>query len=57
MKGIVGYLGAMKIQLKPDANIVKRRPYRLSPKYNEKVQKEIDWMLDADIIVPIEEYD
>jgi hypothetical protein len=46
----------MKIQLKPDAKSVKRRPYRLNTKYKEKVCKEIDQMLDAIINVLIEEY-
>jgi hypothetical protein len=41
MKGIAGSLGAMKIQLKPNAKLVKRRPYRLNPKYKEKVLKEL----------------
>jgi hypothetical protein len=36
-------------------NLVKRRPYRLNPKYKEKVCKELDRMLDVRIIVPIEE--
>jgi len=54
MKGITGSLGAMNIQLKPDAKLVKRRPYQLNPKYKEKVCKEIDQMLDAGIIVPLD---
>jgi len=37
MKGIVGSLCAMKIQLKPDAKLVKIRTYRLNPKSKEKV--------------------
>jgi hypothetical protein len=36
---------------------VKRRPYRLNPKYKEKVHKELDRMLDVGIIVPMEESD
>jgi hypothetical protein len=39
MKGIVGSLGAMKIQLKLDAKLVKRRPYQLNSKYKENVHK------------------
>ena len=31
MKGILGYLGEMKIPLKLDANSVKQCPYRLNP--------------------------
>jgi hypothetical protein len=33
MKGIKGPIGEMKIPLKPDARPVKKRPYRLNPKY------------------------
>ena len=33
MKGIVGSLGEMKFQLKPNANPMKKRPYRLNPVY------------------------
>jgi hypothetical protein len=34
MKGIKGPMGEMKIPLKPDARLVKQRPYRLNPKYD-----------------------
>jgi len=47
----------MKITLKPDAKLVKQRPYRLNPKYKEKVCEELDKMLDASIIEPIEDSD
>ena len=47
MKVIVGYLGEMKIPLKPDARLVKQRPYRLNPCYKEKVKVELDHMLEA----------
>lgn len=39
LKVIVGDLGTMKITLKPDAKSVKQRPYRVNPKYKEKVRK------------------
>ena len=55
MKGIVGYLGVMRIPLKADARLVKQHPYRLNPCYKEKVKDEIDKMLAADIIEPVEE--
>lgn len=45
----------MKIQLKEGAKPVKQCPYRLNPKYKEKVRKELDRMLDASIIFPIDE--
>ena len=37
LKGIIVDLRVMKIALKPDAKPVKQRPYRLNPKYKEKV--------------------
>ncbi len=55
MKGIIGDLGVMKIPLKTSAKPVKQRPYRLNPKYKEKVKIEIDKMLAAGIIEPVEE--
>ena len=55
MKGIVGDLGVMRIPLKEDARPVKKRPYRLNPRYNEKVKDDIDKMLAVGIIEPVEE--
>ena len=55
MKGILGDLGEMKIPLKLDAKPVRQRPYRLSPWYKERVKTKLDWMLDAEIIDPVEE--
>jgi hypothetical protein len=55
MKGIKGPMGEMKIPLKPDARPVKQRPYRLNPKYKKKVKIELDRMLEAGIIEPVEE--
>ena len=43
----------MKIDIKPDVRPVKKRPYKLAPKYKEIVKKEIDNMLVARIIYPI----
>ena len=45
----------MKIPLKPYAKLVKQRPYRLNPRYKEKVKAELDLMLDAGIIELVEE--
>ena len=55
MKGILGELGEMKIPLKPDAKLMQQGPYRLNSRYNERVNTELDEMLDARIIEPIEE--
>ena len=46
-------MGEMKIDIKPDAWPVKKRPYKLAQKYKEIVKKEIDNMLTAGIIYPI----
>ena len=37
MKSILGDIGVIKIPLNPDVKPVKQRPYRLNPKYKEKV--------------------
>jgi hypothetical protein len=50
MKGIKGPMGEMRISLNPDTRPVKQRPYRLNPKYKEKVKIEIDRMPEAQII-------
>jgi hypothetical protein len=42
MKGIESDLGELKIPLKPDARLVRQRPYRLNPVYKKKVKEEID---------------
>ena len=55
MKGIVEYLGEMKKPLRPDAKSVKKQPYRLNPRYEEKVKVELDRMLDAGILELVEE--
>jgi hypothetical protein len=55
MKGIKGPMGEMRITLKPDVKPVKKIPYRLNPKYKEKVKIEFDRMLEAGIIEPVEE--
>ena len=43
----------MKIDIKPDAQPVKKRPYKLAHKYKQIVKKDIDNMLVAGIIYPI----
>lgn len=57
LKGIIGNLGIMKITLKPDVKLVKKRLYLLNPKYKEKVRQELDKKLETDIIEPIGESD
>jgi hypothetical protein len=55
MKGIKGPMGEMRIPLKPGVKPVKKIPYRLNPKYKEKVNIELDRMLEARIIEHVEE--
>jgi hypothetical protein len=46
-------MGEMKINLIPGAKPIKKRPYKLTHKYNPIVQKDIEAMLATDIIYPI----
>ena len=48
-------MGEMKIDTKPDVQPVNKRPYKLAHKYKEIVKKEIDNMLAAGIIYPIDQ--
>ena len=48
-------MGEMKIDIKLDARLTKKRPYKLAHKYKEIVKKEIDNMLTARIIYPIDQ--
>ena len=52
LNGIIGDLGVMKITFKLDM-----KPYSLNPKYKEKVQLDLDKMLEAGIIEPVGESD
>lgn len=45
----------MKIPLKPDSNLVKKRPYILKLKYKDKVKVELDKMITVVVIEPLEE--
>ena len=55
LEGLVHEVGEMKINTKPDVQPVKKRPYKLAHKYKEIVKKEIDNMLAASIIYPIDQ--
>jgi hypothetical protein len=55
MKGIAKELGEMKIPLRSDVRPIKQQLYRLNPIYKQKVKDEIDKMLKAGIIEPVEE--
>lgn len=56
MEGTLGYLRVIRISLKPDAKLVKKIPYKLNPKYKEKVKEELDKMLATRIIDLVEEF-
>ena len=47
-------MGEIKIDIKPDARPTKKTPYKLAHKYKEIVKKEIENMLAAGIIYPID---
>jgi hypothetical protein len=55
LKGIKGVMGEMKIELKPGSKPIRHRPYHLNPRVKEKVKKEIEKMLEAGLIFPVEE--
>jgi len=55
MKGIARELGEMKIPLRPDTRPIRQRPYRLNSIYKHKFKEEIDRMLKASIIEPVED--
>jgi hypothetical protein len=54
MKGIKGPMGEINIPLKPHARPVKQRPYKLNPKYKDKVKIELDKTLEVGIVEPVE---
>ena len=55
MKGILGDLGVMMIPLKADAKPMKQCPYRVNPRYKEKVRHKLDKMIIVGIIETGEE--
>jgi hypothetical protein len=55
MKGIKRPMGEMTIPLKTYARLVKQRPYRLNPRYKQKVKIKLDRMMEAGTIELVEE--
>ena len=47
-------MGEMKIDIKPDARPIKKRPYKLAHKYKEIVKKVIENMITVGVIYPID---
>ena len=48
-------MGEIKIDIKPDAWPIKKRPYKSAHEYKDIIKKEIDNMLAAGIIYPIDQ--
>lgn len=48
-------MGEIKIDLIPDAKPVRKRPYKLAHKHKDIVKKEIEAMLAARIIYPVDQ--
>ena len=48
-------MGEIKIDLLPDAKPVRKRPYKLAHKYKDIVKTEIESMLAASIIYPVDQ--
>ena len=48
-------MGVMRIPLKEGVKPVRQRPYKLNPRYKEKVRQELDTMMAAGIIEVVEE--
>ena len=44
----------MRIKLKPKSRLVKHSPYWINVRFKEKVKKDIDRMLVAGLIFPID---
>lgn len=45
----------MKIVMKPDAKLLKNKPYKMNLRVKEKVKKEIDKMLEVRLIFLVDE--
>ena len=45
----------MKTPFRPDAKPVKQKPYRLNRRYKKKVKFELDQILEASLIEPVED--
>jgi hypothetical protein len=55
MKGVARELGEMKITIRPEERLVRKRPYKSNPIYKKKVKEKINIMLESGIIEPVEE--
>lgn len=57
MKGLVQEMGEMKINILPDAKLVKKKTCKLAHKYKDIAKTKIDNMLKDGIIYPIDQYE
>ena len=55
LEGLVQEMGEIKIEIKPNARVVKKCLYKLIHRYTEIVKKEIDNMITARIIYPVDQ--
>jgi hypothetical protein len=53
LEGIPSELGEHTIDLQEGAVPVRQRQYRLNPRYSLMVKEEIDWLLEAGFIYPV----
>jgi isoprenylcysteine carboxyl methyltransferase (ICMT) family protein YpbQ len=54
LKGIPREIWEHKIRFMADAQLIKQRYYRMNPNYALKVREDLDKLLDAGFIYPIE---
>jgi hypothetical protein len=54
LKGIPRSISKHKIELTVDARPIKQQPYRMNPNYAQRVKEDLDKLLDAQFIFPIE---
>lgn len=55
LKCILAHLAEHKIELKPDVRPSRQTRYQLNPNYTKAVKEDIDQLLEAGFITPIEE--
>ena len=54
MKGVPAEVVTHSLPMRADAHPIQQRPRPMNPNYAQQVKEEIDKMLGADIIYPIE---
>ena len=54
MKGIPPHICEHKIEIEPDANLVKQSRYRMNPTYAAQVKEEIDKLVKTGFVYPVD---